>query len=812
MHKTLRARATNDRAIELFEQALESESPVESLYSLKWINHAATIQRLSRDGVFPAYQYLKTEVVPDIERNGSDVPDTLRNVAKKLLSIVVARKRVDSKAKGMPELIEIVEVNAIFADRNAGAWLAPVKTCLEHIAAVDTSVAAYESTAAHRQAMAGSRELLREVVRVWESLSRLKAGWGFKAGDGEGGSGFLLGSPFLPARVHVNLFRTTKGAFRSLFSQVSPNQFDSHGGSASLLATYALLTDPMLGIGPATAEGAPLVEAVAEILTKLGLKKETAELLLQDQEKLKPYVLSRLPAIMKDIREGRASTEDVSNPTVVAGEIHRKLKAAFETKNADRLGLVWKEMEELGRSDVAFREELKKRPGLLDYLVHIWCSLGDDEKLRATMAFTSELGMPTTARTLTSMIQGWKRIRRIDHIERLWQTAILDKGLKLDKAIWTARISTLMDHGRPDDGVRALTEMRDLWKAAEARGDPDSAVRPTIEPVNAVLAGLVRLQRAESLTEILDWAAREGIEPDVVTFNTLLRPLLRAGRVAEADRVLEAMREQGVRPDPATITIMSEAALAAMADQTADEQAQTLERVFSVMRRAGIAANMKIYAKMVHALLRGGGDGAEKAVGAVLAHIRSRGWRPSPHIYTMLVSHHFARDPLDVAAVRALTRRMEEEEERKGERMGAGAGGARSGSADDGAAGGSGEEMSQAGLDRVFWLRVVKGYGMAGELEDAMRIFGRLAASGARIDPQDVEPLLRLLVARERWDEARTVVRTVAGQGRGKGADGGERDERDDGRRWRHQFWHLADQYGLLEGIEAPIPLSGRTR
>jgi pentatricopeptide repeat protein len=765
-HRTLRARAANDRAIGLFEKALEKDGEqIEARFSLEWVDHATKLRTLQREDLIGAFRYVVADVLPSISGGAPGVPKTLRVMITNLLQEVVAAKTKAWDATELPTLTEICQVYTSLGTQSADARLGPMLYCLEHLASTSTAPGAYESAEIHQNALARMHELLLDVVGVWKDLSQQTNAALMLQSSREASLGFCLATPVLPRRPSMKPGEEFKAAVASLFPQYHRNQLRSSNFTEALITTYALLTDPGRTSAEAKQAAAPLLESVAGVLKAVHLTNSQVEILFTHQETLKPYIKPRWPAIVAEVRPLKASPG--RNATAA---LHDRLRWAFKSQRPDQIKLAWKEIQKLGQQDEARREEVRQNPRLLDYMIHIWCSLGSDEMLMETTAFMAELGVPTTVHTLTGMIEGWSKVKRISHIERAWQSAVEEAGLKLDTGIWTARISALMAHGRPEDGIKALTEMATMWKDAVKTGAQDAAVRPTIEPVNTVLAGLVRLQRFDVLMEVLHWAAREGIEPNIITFNTLLRPMLREGLFDEANQVFTMMEAQGVKPDAATFTIMSEMALDGIGRQAPDEQASTLGRIFDVMRRAGLAANMQVYGKMLHKLLASEGDTAA-AVQAVLAHIHARGWAPSPHIYTMLVQHFFARDDLlGVPAVRSLIASRQVEE--------------------------------NGTVDRVFWLRVLKGYGLAGEVDEALGVFDRLAKTEASVDLQDVEPLLRLLVQRRRWEEARGVVRTVAA--RQEGTRGARHDEEggDGGRRWRHQFWHLAAEHGLLEGID----------
>jgi pentatricopeptide repeat protein len=309
--------------------------------------------------------------------------------------------------------------------------------------------------------------------------------------------------------------------------------------------------------------------------------------------------------------------------------------------------------------------------------------------------------------------------------------------------------------------------MAQIWKANEKKAKKDpAAVKPTIQPVNAALAGLLRVQMLSSGAAggLLSWAAKQGIEPDIWTFNTLLRPLLKLGRDDEVQNMLAMMKKQNLEADVATFTILLEGALEDLGDQSPQQQVETVHTFLRNMREAGVTANMQLYAKMIFLLLQQG-DRAEEPVKAVLAHIYGEGLELTSHIYTMLAEHYFTRSPPDAAAVTALieNRRLHENRD----------------------------------IDRVFWERVIFGYCQVNDVGRALRIFDKIERSGSKIT---FSTLYELLLVLGRSGEREAVVRVVDFARRAKDladeeAVGGKQGL---GRSWLHRFWHLAEQYGAL--------------
>jgi pentatricopeptide repeat protein len=132
----------------------------------------------------------------------------------------------------------------------------------------------------------------------------------------------------------------------------------------------------------------------------------------------------------------------------------------------------------------------------------------------------------------------------------------------------------------------------------------------------------------------------------------------------------------------------------------------------------------------------------------------------------MLAQHYFSRDPPDAAAVTALieNRRLHDNKS----------------------------------IDRVFWERAIQGYCQAGEVRRALDIFDRVFVRGSStITFGTLYDLLRPVVqigdgeAAMRVVEAARKIGTADELGAVQGGGEGKRY-------WKHRFWHLAYEQGLI--------------
>ena len=102
-----------------------------------------------------------------------------------------------------------------------------------------------------------------------------------------------------------------------------------------------------------------------------------------------------------------------------------------------------------------------------------------------------------------------------------------------------------------------------------------------------------------------------------------------------------------------------------------------------------------------------------------------------------------------------------------------------------------------AGLDPVFWERIVKGYAGAGDSTNAMKYFDKIATS-ISVTFSTLETLLGALMKDGKVDEARALVQHAQAQ---RLAPGTTQDGAQAARIWKHRFWHLARHHDLIDDV-----------
>ena len=252
--------------------------------------------------------------------------------------------------------------------------------------------------------------------------------------------------------------------------------------------------------------------------------------------------------------------------------------------------------------------------------------------------------------------------------------------------------------------------------------------------------------------------------------NILLRESFSSGSDSEeVARILVAMKSNGIEPDAATFTIMIEELVGRMEDAPAEDHVRAVNQIFKDMTSAGLRPNLETYGKMLYAVASLA-NGADEAVAAVEKHMGDAGFKATPHMITILIERCLDRNP---ATASSSIRNILKEH--------------------------SLTSVSQA--DQTLWERVMTGYAITGETTEAMALFEDLANAGRPVTSLAcLKDLLGSLLQNGERDSAKKVVSTVLDSKLMKNA--GEEDDEMmnvDGRYWRHHFWFLAMQEGLIE-------------
>ncbi|KAH6627753.1 hypothetical protein F5144DRAFT_576810 [Chaetomium tenue] len=733
--------------------------------SLELVKDVLRMQTMMKEGatLAEAYTYFQETVYPQITKEGAaEVSQIVKNqIAAVLLNRLALEKARDFDSNRLPSVTRITEIMLELDVLKPAAWATLIITLVQHIYRQNTVPDKYDSIKDYETAMARRDALVHDLLGAWRVFCSQRS-------PAQGGSStkspvtnvFNTGPARPIGKPPQQL--TLQQAFGAMFPQyLTPSLLRP---TFAAFATYKLLTDAFSRARATKGEAAPFLHMMT------GLIFQTRPPRREDFQPIFDTFLD-LPHFVWPKRQKKAKVNAFLDPSGqlpdnVNASVHRQLGDAIKSMHIRMVDNAWLEFwGDEATPDAAHIAELGKCPEMFDYFILAYTMMRRPQQAVGVWNNMERIGIRPSIKTWNSMLHGCVKANNPRGLKTVWDKLVAS-GIKLDATIWAARINGFFVCGEPDAGLRALDEMAKIWAA---RSDPRYAavaVQPSVEAVNAVLSGLIRLKdRERDTTRVLAWAAKRGIDPDIYTFNTLLRPLVRRGDMAGIDQIFDAMRSTNIRADVATFTVLLEGTLNQIGDLPPAQQVSLVERMLEAMKTAGVEINMQAYAKILYILLREG-DRAEEPVKAVLAQIWGRGLELTSHIYTMLAEHYFSRDPPDSTAVTALieNRRLHDNK----------------------------------GVDRVFWECVIKGYCQAGEVRRALHIFDRVFVNGnstitfgtlydllrAVVDVGDGEAAVRVVEAARKIGTA-DEVGLVQGGGEGK-------------RYWKHRFWHLAYAQGLM--------------
>jgi len=489
-------------------------------------------------------------------------------------------------------------------------------------------------------------------------------------------------------------------------------------------------------------------------------------------------------------RARKSSTDQTGSKTEIAGisgslirrpsrigswscPTQRKLTQCLAEKDLQQVNRLWIAVSEpqRGKDSTAGNiptDSIALSQELYDRFIFVYMGLRQPNRAIEVWNAMISNSLTPTPKTWNAMLEGCKTSRDPAALEGVW-AKMISSGVQPDMECWTTRISGLAESGKPDRAIKALEEMGRLWVQAakttkveqlQQLGDIGGVIKPTIETINAAIAGLLRRKQSDVAQRVLAWGGRLGIQPDMITFNTLLRSLTREGRTKEVQKLLRHMELMGLNADVATFTTILDEAFRGAEHMTTKEQKDVVKEVFEEMDAAGIKANHFTYGTIIYSLLKSPSNDMT-ALQSVLSRMSSEGLTPSPQIYTSLIDHHFDRDQPDLEVIRSLLEQI---------------------------------RLSGMVMDHVFWDRVIEGYSRVRDTTNALRYLGKADREGSRVGFWALNTVISALAENEEWDLAKQVVRNVRTD-RGeppplerKGTDG------------EHAFWQTAASLDLIEG------------
>lgn len=377
-----------------------------------------------------------------------------------------------------------------------------------------------------------------------------------------------------------------------------------------------------------------------------------------------------------------------------------------------------------------------------------------------------------------AMLDGCKKSRDLPSLQTIWQNNKAS-GVRISNEMWRMYLSGLLQCRDWQAALKALEELGRAWKDSTAHIDTTPSQNtdtrtdtqqdqfsPSIIPINTAMSGLIALNQGDAAQTVLRWAISQKVKPDISTFNILLRPAVRKDLRDETQRILHAMQKHNCQPDVVTFTILLDGLFrnptSSFQSQSPEQQQNAVSQIFQDMEENGIEANTYTYGTILDSLLSPRSFNLT-AARAVLNRMTERNIKPSPHIYTILITHYFSTSPPNLIAIDSLWCRI---------------------------------QLEKSPIDHVFYDRMIEGYSRIGEIEKMLAFLRRMPREGKTPGWIALLGVLRALAAVEEWNLARDLVTDVVDE---KGLF------RNGSRGWRgeEEFWGLV---GSLRGRGVEVP------
>ena len=369
----------------------------------------------------------------------------------------------------------------------------------------------------------------------------------------------------------------------------------------------------------------------------------------------------------------------------------------------------------------------------------------------------------------------------------MWQS-----GLEPDIFTWTTYIYGLIKCNKIQDGFAALEQLGRSWKknpsaAGLSNITSDEISQKTdikgdirLHPVNAALSALVHKEKYDLTETVIHWALSQGLRLESSTFNILLRPLVRVGTQDQIQSHLQRMGTHNCIPDIVTHTILLNGLISnphsAFHHLPPEDQESTITTILTQMESHGLILTSQTYTTLLNGLIGKPTSTAQiprtlniPLAKSILTHMSARHIPPSPHLYTILLTHYFNLNPPDLPAITSLLTSI------------------------------NSSPSTRHLPDTVFYDRLIEGYASLGEIEKALKILREIPEKGKTPGYVALQVLLRKMAEMGEWGLCRELVGDVE-------KEGGLLRHGVGGWRGKGQWWALVDELrgrGLLdEGVE----------
>ena len=413
----------------------------------------------------------------------------------------------------------------------------------------------------------------------------------------------------------------------------------------------------------------------------------------------------------------------------------RRMHRCMWKKNADQADKLWKEIQRTFDSDVINGQKSRIPARLFNEFMVLFHSIRLPKKAAEVWSYMNLHGVEQTVATWTAMMKGCQLTREYESSEKIWQK-MLDSGIRADEQAWAVRIYTLFHSKQVREGMDALADMTDNWLDSQSqlsRNDNKetySTPKPNTRIFNAALSGLTKYHMTNMVRRLLSWAKELKIEYDAVTYNILIRSALSEDNNEEATHLLQEMGRQGIEPNIALFSILLDSLFrnsSEMESMTDDQLAERVLAILSQLDSYGAHGNAYPYTVLIGGLIHVRRNPA--AAQTVLDHMGSRNIRPSPHIYSSLMTYYFSQPEPDEGAINALW------------------------------------EQIQAGghADAILYDRMVENYAATGDIGRMMTFLQKMPKEGRSSSWRSLTAAVQALAEAGHWDRFDEVVESVRG-------------------------------------------------
>ncbi|KAG9252800.1 uncharacterized protein F5Z01DRAFT_659486 [Emericellopsis atlantica] len=712
--------------------------------------------------------HFESQLLPELRVLGLPLPRDLFIVTRQFLGS--ARRELVGRAVPLPGIC--LRVANLVDATGMGVYMkaALVATLCNHLR--------------HLRIVPQRRSMFLEILEIWKSISQVRPG----RDKAQTTTWMLPDLEEIQERRRSMQNERAEGAARTeaclgaILPQYSLTQLQSV--IPALLITLVTITNPKIVHASWVAEAIPLLRIAAAALDGCIMPEDyiqevfgTGSLLVPDYKAsaLATIVRTDWPMTATVLSQNKTNWES-NNPqlaishagiasTKTLTHFHKMASRAHSTGNIGAVMLNWEKLRTWIREDPSLAAQIRSDPEFLDFWFFVFCAIGRPERVADAQAMMDEIGLKATIKTYTGMMHGWRSSRDRGRMNALWDS-IIEAGIPLDTTAWTERISGLIELGDLQGGIAALAKMQATWEDAVKRGQPETAVKPTIDVFNTAFSRVIRSDR-QAAFQILEWAGRQGIQPDVFTYNVLLRECFKGENPArDLPALLKAMKQQGIEPDASTFTILLDHSLGTISQASSDDKIKAVEHAFAELHASGVKPNLIVFGKMLHAVASDQNN-SDAVVDAVLQHMHAAGIKQiSPHMALTLVDRMLKRPHTTADHVEAFLVKY-------------------------------GFTTRELG-DQSLWESIAGVYSYLGDTQRAMALYDELARRHRPMTTQsNLLSLLTALVENKDEQGARRVVSQTLEVFKGLSAE----------RRWGHHFWHEAYKYGLLEWESAPLEL-----